>query len=83
MEANDEPSCRVVYYCPGSAHHVCELYTAAQPPALTPGERALRDPLAHVYQNVRKLLDEDVGNFESGAPLYFLMHLLSDRMQSL
>lgn len=65
MEANDEPSCRVVYYCPGSAHHVCELYTAAQPPALTPGERALRDPLAHVYQNVRKLLDEDVGNFES------------------
>ncbi|KAM3419444.1 Phosphodiesterase [Cercospora zeina] len=65
MEANDESSCRVVYYCPGNAHHICELFRASHPPALTPGERAVRHPLALVYENVRKLLDEDLGNFDS------------------
>lgn len=67
MEANDDDSCRVVYYCPKSDADICELFQASQPPVITSGDRASRPALFNVYQNVRKLLDEDVGNFETGA----------------
>lgn len=67
MEANDDNSCRVVYYCPTSDDHLCELFEAKRPPVITSSDRTLRPALFNVYQNVRKLLDENLGNFESGA----------------
>ena len=70
MEANDDDSCRVIYYCPKTDNDICELFEASTPPVTTSSDRTLRPSLFNVYQNVRKLLDEDLGGFESGAQAY-------------
>lgn len=62
MEEAAPGQCRVIYYCHGLSH--TELYTPAKPPAATNSQDgALPDG---AYNNVRRLLDVDQGNFGQG-----------------
>jgi len=59
MEEVASGQCRVIYYCPGLSHN--ELYTPSKPPTPPSAQdEALSD---HAYNNVRRLLDVDQGNF--------------------
>ncbi|KAK4635077.1 putative 3',5'-cyclic phosphodiesterase pde-4 [Fulvia fulva] len=64
MEDTGAGRCSVIYYCPASAHGLAELHHHASPPAVTLDDERKGSSLKHVYNNVRRLLDEDQGNFE-------------------
>ncbi|KXT02741.1 hypothetical protein AC578_5453 [Pseudocercospora eumusae] len=63
MEEPHDGQCRVVYHCPDLDPPLSELYTPIAPPIASPAEEDPRPPLEHVYSNVRRLLDQDQGNF--------------------
>lgn len=67
MEANDGEACRVVYYCSSGDVDIAELFHTSRRP--TADERSLHRSESRVYQNVHKLLDEDLGNLQTGAKL--------------
>ncbi|EME49583.1 hypothetical protein DOTSEDRAFT_68382 [Dothistroma septosporum NZE10] len=64
MEDTGGGRCSVVYYCPGSAVELTELHHHASPRTVTLDDERKGSSLKHVYTNVRRLLDEDQGNFE-------------------
>ena len=66
MEDTGDGRCSVIYYCPGSALDLAELHDHASPPAVTLDDERTGSSLKHVYNNVRRLLDQDQGNFEQG-----------------
>ena len=66
MEEPHDGQCRVVYYCPDLDLALSELYKATAPPIAPSGGEDPREPLEHVYSNVRRLLDQDQGNFAQG-----------------
>lgn len=56
----------IVYFCATAQHDIAELYHKKSPPS----EAAVADnghtPLGKIYENARRLLDEDLGGFEEG-----------------
>lgn len=73
MEDTGDGRCSVIYYCPGSAHDFSELHHHANPPAVTLDDERRGSSLKHVYNNVRRLLDEDQGNFEQGETVHLIL----------
>ncbi|USW47311.1 Putative HD/PDEase domain, 3'5'-cyclic nucleotide phosphodiesterase [Septoria linicola] len=63
MEANDGEACRVVYYCSSGHVDIAELFHTSRRPTAYDG--SLHRSESRVYQNVHKLLDEDLGNLQT------------------
>lgn len=53
----------IVYFCATAQDEVYELYHKTNPPSEA---AAANSSLGQVYENVRTLLDEDIGGFEEG-----------------
>ncbi|KAK4507315.1 hypothetical protein PRZ48_001050 [Zasmidium cellare] len=52
--------CSLIYYCPSTHGIVSSIYHPSHPP---PASSASHETPAHLYKNVRRLLDVDQGNF--------------------
>lgn len=67
MEEQRANECSViVYFCATAQDDIHELYHKKSPPADDAVSAGRQSPLGQVYENVRTLLDEDIGGFEEG-----------------
>ena len=65
MEEHRECSV-IVYFAATVRNDIHELYHKRSPPSEDSVAANRQSPLGQVYQNVRTLLDEDIGGFEEG-----------------
>ena len=65
MEEHRECSV-IVYFAATARNDIYELYHKRSPPSEDAVAANRESSLGQVYQNVRTLLDEDVGGFEEG-----------------
>jgi hypothetical protein len=65
MEEHRECSV-IVYFAATVQDDISELYHKKSPPSEESVAANRQSPLGPVYQNVRTLLDEDIGGFEEG-----------------
>ena len=65
MEEHANESCSIVYFCASAQEDIYELYHKNSPPDGVSGPSQHKS-LGEVYENVRTLLDEDLGGFDEG-----------------
>jgi hypothetical protein len=66
MEEHASECSVIVYFCATAQDDIAELYHKNSPPSVATASASQHAALAHVYENVRSLLDEDLGGFEEG-----------------
>jgi hypothetical protein len=77
MEEHRANECSViVYFCATAHDDVYELYHKRSPPSATAVSENQHSPLGQVYENVRTLLDENVGGFEEGKDMAVSLQLV-------
>ena len=77
MEEHSANKCSViVYFCASADHDISELYHKRSPPSTATLHENQHSPLGQVYENVRTLLDENVGGFEEGNVIQGSLHLI-------
>jgi hypothetical protein len=78
MEEHRANECSViVYFCATANNNIDELYHKRSPPSWTAVAENQHSPLGQVYENVRTLLDENVGGFEEGNDGKIRMHAVT------
>jgi hypothetical protein len=78
MEEHRANECSViVYYCATAHNDIYELYHKRSPPSSTAVSENQHSPLGQVYENVRTLLDENVGGFDEGNDGEIRMHAVT------
>ena len=66
MEEHADECSVIVYFCATAPDDIAELYHKNAPPSADTVSEGQHGALAQVYENVRRLLDEDLGGFEEG-----------------
>ena len=66
MEEHANECSVIVYFCATAQDDIAELYHKNTPPRAEEAAADQHASLEEVYENVRSLLDEDLGGFEEG-----------------
>ena len=78
MEEHRANECSViVYFCATAHNDIDELYHKKSPPSTAAVSENQHSPLGQVYENVRTLLDENVGGFDEGNDAEGSIHLVT------